>query len=207
MGVRLALVRLRQSMSERDRAMPTDDLQARLRLDYTETTDLLQHLTDIRFKLLAFIPTISGAAVAILSRKPSTAELLAVGTIGLVATLGVVLYELRNTQIYEYALHRAAGLEARLGQSSISDPEQTGGLYGERPGHDRRIFGLAAAGHDRALALVYGAAVGGWSYLLPWGILHALDITNPQKIGGVVGVAVGALVVVELVRVDGNSTE
>jgi hypothetical protein len=38
------------------------DVDERLRLDYDQTTDLVRTLTDVRFKLLAFVPTISGAA-------------------------------------------------------------------------------------------------------------------------------------------------
>ena len=36
----------------------------RLRLDYAQTTDLMGQITDVRFKLLALVPTLSGAAVA-----------------------------------------------------------------------------------------------------------------------------------------------
>ena len=64
-----------------------------LRLDYDQTTDLLRTLTDVRFKLLAFVPTISGAAIGLLGRGDSAAELLAVGALGLLATLGIVVYE------------------------------------------------------------------------------------------------------------------
>jgi hypothetical protein len=59
-----------------------------LRLDYNETTDLMRALTDVRFKLVAFVPTISGAAIAVLGHGRSTSELLAVGLLGLVATVG-----------------------------------------------------------------------------------------------------------------------
>jgi hypothetical protein len=38
------------------------DMDESLRLDYDQTTDLVRTLTDVRFKLLAFVPTISGAA-------------------------------------------------------------------------------------------------------------------------------------------------
>jgi hypothetical protein len=176
-----------------------------LRLDYAQTTDFLRTLSDTRFKLLAIVPTISGAAVAFLSRGRSAGELLAVGLIGLAATLGVLLYEVRNTQLYDYSVHRAKELEARLGQVSIYGSSGPGGLFAERPGRDIRVFGLAFAGHERGLAIVYGAAIAGWSYLVAWGALHALDVGSAQKIGGVVGVAIGLLAVVELLRIDTRS--
>jgi hypothetical protein len=176
-----------------------------LRLDYDQTTDYLRALSDTRFKLLAIVPTISGAAVAFLGRGRSAGELLAVGLIGLAATLGVLLYEVRNTQLYDYSVHRAKELEARLGEVSIYGSSAPGGLFTERPGRDIRVFGLALAGHERGLAIVYGAAIAGWSYLVTWGGLRALDVDSAQKIGGIVAIVVGLLALVELLRIDARS--
>jgi hypothetical protein len=177
---------------------PHDQLSA----DYNQTTSLIATLTDVRFKLLAFVPTISGAAIAVLGNHRSTAELLAVGLLGLTATLGIVFYELRNTQLYDYAVHRAKKLEQRLQFVSISDDTKTGGLFSERPDRTFRIFGLATVWHDRGLALVYGAAIGGWSYVVAWGALRALSVGPAQKLGGVIGVAVGLLTLAEFLRMD-----
>ena len=165
-----------------------------LRLDYAQTTELLRGITDVRFRLLAIVPTLAGAAVAFMSRGRPAAELLAVGLLGLAATLGIVLYEVRNTQLYDYAIRRAKELEAQL--------DGTGGLFTDRPGRDVRVFGLALAGHERGLALVYGAAIAGWTYLVVWGGLRALDVGGAQKIGGIVGIVVGLLALVELLRIE-----
>jgi len=175
-----------------------------LRLDYNQTTDLMRGLTDVRFKLLAFVPTISGAAIAILGHGKSTGELLAVGLLGLVATVGVVIFDLRNTQLLDYAVLRAQSLEERLGLASIFEPGRTGGLYSERPGRDLRLFGLAGVGHDRGLALVYSAAIGGWCYIVAWGGLRALDVGDARQIGGVLGVIGAIVVLVEFIRIDGR---
>jgi hypothetical protein len=180
--------------------MPPDDTiqidprrEERLRIDYGQTADLLRSLTDVRFKLLALVPTLTGTAVAVVGRPRPAAELLGVGLLGLVATLGVMLYDLRNTQVYEYALRRAGELEARLG---------LGGLFGERPEPTLRPFGLPAATYDRALALVYGAALAGWTYLVAWGALHALGVGGARKGGAAIGVLAGLLVVFELLRLS-----
>ena len=173
----------------------------RLRLDYDQTNDLLRTLTDVRFKLLAIVPTLAGAAVAFIGRGGSAAEILSVGAVGLIATLGLVLYEIRNTQIYDYAVRRASELESRLGMASLAGGDAPGGLFADRPGHSVRVFGIGVAGHDHALAYVYGAAIAGWAYLVAWGGLRALDVANAQKIGGIVGVVAGLLAVVELIRV------
>jgi hypothetical protein len=76
-------------------------LSDRLRLDYQQTTDFLRTLTDVRFKPLALVPTVSGAAVALFGHPSSAVELLALGGLGLTATLGILLYELRNRQLCE----------------------------------------------------------------------------------------------------------
>jgi hypothetical protein len=175
-----------------------------LRLDYNETTDLMRSLTDVRFKLVAFVPTISGVAIAVLGHGRSTAELLAVGLLGLVATVGIVIFDLRNTQLLDYAVLRARSLEEQLGFVSIFEPGRPGGLFTERPGRDLRIFGLAGVGHDRGLALVYSAAIGGWCYIVAWGALRALDVGDARQVGGALGVIGAIVVLVEFIRIDGR---
>jgi hypothetical protein len=155
----------------------TDDL---LRVEYGQTTDFLRSLTDVRFKLLTFVPTIAGTAVALLGRHTRPAELLAVGALGLAATFGIVLYELHNTLLYEYALGRAEELEAKLGL----------GLYTSRPHY----------AHDRPLAIVYAVVVGAWMYLVAWGALAAASVGDAQVIGGLVAAAVAIAAAVELDR-------
>jgi hypothetical protein len=147
--------------------------EGRVELEYGATTELLRSLTDVRFKLLAFVPTIAGTAVGLLGRHARPAELLAVGALGLTATLGVVYYELHNTELYEYALSRAEALERELGIRLLSG----------RPSHAR----------DRPLALVYAAALGAWSYLVAWGGLAAAGAGHAQQLGG--GLAAAAAVV------------
>ena len=180
------------------------DPRLQLTTDYEQTTSLVRSLTDVRFKLLAFVPTISGAAIAVLSHGRTTAELIAVGLLGLTATLGIVVYELRNTQIYDYAVRRAQELERRLGHASVFEEGAAGGLFSERPGRDVRLFGLATVGQDRGLSLVYGAALGAWSYVVAWGVLRALAVGDPQKVGGAIGIAAGLLTLLEFLRIDGR---
>ena len=173
-----------------------------LRLDYQQTTDLLRTLSDVRFKLLALVPTLSGTAIAVLGHPSSAAVLLGVGLLGLLATLGILLYELRNTQLYDYAVRRAQHAEAQLGLPSIRGGDNAvGGLFSERPGQTLRLFGIAPVDRDRGLVLVYSAALAGWTYLVAWGALHALDVGSARKIGGGAGVAVGLLVLAELLRI------
>ncbi len=175
-----------------------------LRVDYQQTTDFLRTLSDVRFKLLTLVPTLSGAAIAVLGHPSSPAELLGVGLLGLVATLGVLLYELRNTQLYEYAAGRAEQAERELGLPSLGGGPAPGGLFSERPGRTLRLFGVAPVDRDRGLVLVYSAALAGWAYLVAWGALRALGAGSSREIGGAIGVAVGLFLLAELVRLHGT---
>jgi hypothetical protein len=153
------------------------DADERLRLDYEQVSELLRTLTDIRFRLIAFVPTFAAASVGFFARPRPAVELLAIGVLGLVATLGIYLYERRNSQLYAAAAGRARELERRL--------ELSGG-------------GLDT--HDRGLSLVYGAALAGWSYIVSWGLLRAMELESARGVGLAIGGVVGALVVAEANR-------
>lgn len=184
--------------------MDADDA---LRLDYEQTTQLLRTLIDVRFRLLAFVPTITVAAVGLVGRPRPAAELLGVGVLGLLATLGIFIYELRNTQLHDALVRRAAELERQLGLRSALGASRPGGLFGELPGRAVRLFGVLPVGQDSGLALVYSTALAGWTYLTAWGVLGALEFGEPRGIGAAIGVAAGLIVFAEVVRVHRRSAE
>lgn len=165
----------------------------RRRLDYDTTVRVILALADVRFKLLALVPTIAGAAIAIVSRGATAAELVALGTVGFVATVGILVYELRNTQLYDAAVARAGALEAALELES-------GGLFGGRPKEGFRLFGAFEISHDRALGLVYAAALGGWSYLIGWGFAVVAHAPHPKSWGCGVAILVALIVLVDVAR-------
>lgn len=179
----------------------------RLRLDYEQTTDLLRTLTDVRFKLLALVPTLSGAAIALLDHPGSAVELLALGVLGLTATLGILFYELRNTELADYATRRARHIESALRLPSADDRSPDGGLYSEEPTNELRLFGFASINRDRGLSLVYSAAIAGWSYLVAWGALRAAHLGDARTIGAAIGAAAGICLLAELARLREQSSE
>jgi hypothetical protein len=177
------------------------DADDRLRLDYDQATELIRALMDVRFKLLALVPTFAGAAVAFLGSHRAAAELLALGLLGLLATIGILLYDLRNTQILDAMLIHAQALERLLGLHSARVTNGPDGVLSQfAPGHGR-LFGIVTLGQERALGLVYGAALGGWSYLVAWGALRALDFSGARAVGGVIGVFSAVAVMFELERI------
>ena len=166
-----------------------------LRLEYEYASRLLGTLTEIRFKLLALVPTLSGAVVAFMSSGRSGVEVLAIGGLGLAATSGVLTYELRNGELRRRATERVNRLETELFPN--------GPLVGE-PGRTPKLFGLVPASHRLGVGLVYGAALAGWIYLVVWGALVALgERQHAQAIGVAVGFVVGLAVAREIVVAQG----
>jgi hypothetical protein len=159
-----------------------------LRLEYEYASRLLGTLTEIRFKLLALVPTLSGAVVAFVSSGSSGVELLAIGGLGLAATSGVLAYELRNGELRRRATERVNRLETELFPN--------GPLVGA-PGRTPKLFGLIPASHRLGVGLVYGAAIGAWVYLVVWGALVAADQRHHSQS---IGIAVGALVALAVAR-------
>jgi hypothetical protein len=187
------------------------NIDDRLRLDYDQTTQLLRTLTDIRFKLIALVPTLAGATVGLVGRPRPAAELLAVGLLGLVATLGVLVYELGNSQAYMLTLDRARALEQKLELVSVRSPAGTSdGPFSERSDSGLRLFGVMPVWREAGFAPVYGAALAGWSYLVAWGVLRALDVGGARNAGAAIGAAAGILIAAEIFRLarekEGSTT-
>jgi hypothetical protein len=99
-----------------------------VQLDYQVTQDLVKMHTDIRFRLLAILPPIVAASVALVSAQTvglSPFSMFSVGLMGFFLTLGLVLYDLRNSDLYNACVHRAKVLEGvmefvRFGNEKIA---------------------------------------------------------------------------------------
>ena len=63
---------------------------------------------------------------------------MAVGVLGIVTSFGIVLYEIRNSRLYDSLAHRAKGLEQLLGLVVLSKGNVTGGMFSERL--ERELF-------------------------------------------------------------------
>jgi hypothetical protein len=74
-----------------------------------------------------------------------------------------VRYELRNTQLYDATMQRLRSLEAQLGFEKTRSKGGAGGVHLERPLRSLKFLRLDVI-HDRGLAFVYGAALGGWAF-------------------------------------------
>jgi hypothetical protein len=168
------------------------DDDSSLRLEYEAATELLRGLTETRFKLLALVPTLAGAVVGFASTQRTGVALLAIGLLGLAATLGVLVYEVRNGEIKGGVSRRVRELEDLLfaGRRLVRDA-------------DARLFGWLPASHSLGVALVYGAAISGWCYLVSWGALRSVGVHHhAQSAGLLLGALAGVLAAVEIVRIE-----
>lgn len=103
-----------------------------MRFDYERTADYLLHLSDVRFKLLGFLPVITavGLAVAETGLIEEQDFRLALGLLGLVATCGLTIYDQRNTQIYDRLIVRLKFLERQLGLEALGSARGGGAAFG-----------------------------------------------------------------------------
>ncbi len=171
--------------------MENSELQ-KLQMDYQHTIEQFKMLADIRFKLLAFVPTLAGAAIAFFTKTGAPETALAVGILGFIMTIGITFYDIRNTQFYDAAAHRAKWLEALLELPVCTQGKTIGGLFNERPGHKLKFFGLFEVWHDRGLSLAYGAALGGWTFIIANSSLSLAH--NPEyRIALIIAAIVGIL--------------
>ncbi|MBA7680978.1 hypothetical protein ES703_89304 [subsurface metagenome] len=190
----------------------------KLKLDYEQTTQNIHTLADIRFKLLAFVPVVTGAAISLFRNIDSHETIIAISLLGFIVTLGIMFYDQRNTQIYD-ALHiRAKSLEVLLGLQPIANlksPDKNrrewvyGGAFLDRPGRSLKLFGKIGMWHDRGLTIIYAAALGGWCYLLVSAIMKIIVAGQALSLGIRVGapVIIAAAIFWQLRRFDKATDE
>jgi len=131
--------------------------------EYGEVCNTFRTLTDIRFKLLAFLPIAAAAAVAALTgsaaQQRPTAVMLALSLFGLVVTIALVTYNARNDQLYDDLVARAADIERSL---NIPD-----GAFANRARPWLQIPLLLfkwRIDHRTAVSTIYGASIALWLF-------------------------------------------
>lgn len=129
--------------------------------EYAEVNENFRLLTDIRFKLLAFLPLIAagGLAAAGVGSSQGAPPGLEAGIFlfGLVVTGALASYNARNDQIYVRLVVRAGEIERELGL--------TEGSFARRPNAWLEIslgFWPWHVGHVSSVSAVYGSAMVIW---------------------------------------------
>ena len=123
------------------------------------------------------MPPLVGVASAILSVGLGQAVLppmlmLSVAVFGFFATLGVILYDLRNSELYNAHIHRAMLIERALKMQSHSAfaAGSHAGSHTLRMWSDLRFLGFKVS-HGAALNVVYAAMLAAWVYPASRGLL------------------------------------
>lgn len=164
------------TLTAEEESHPDANQGQNLRLDYQQTMQYLQMLTNIRFLPLTLLPGIAGLAVsALVNTKGSPESVLAVGIVGVGASAGIILYDMHNTALYNAAVHRAKRIEKSLGLPPTTKGKP-GGLFNERPdrleaaqGSSGMRFSPLTMQQDLAVAAIYGVVIGAWMHI----IVHA----------------------------------
>jgi len=143
--------------------------------EYEQINNNFRMLADTRFKLLAFVPTLSGAAVYLLSKMTAGAgsDYAIVGFIsvlGFLATLGITFYDQRNSELYNLLVKRGGELERMF------DPPMKN--FAGRCRAGRFLLGLARMKHDTGLALIYAPVLGAWFFPLVDAILRGAGFSE-----------------------------
>jgi hypothetical protein len=124
--------------------------------EYKEVVAQFRNLTDIRFKLLTYLPLGTVAAVVVSKESQMTTQ-PAVALFGFVATLCIATYNKRNDQHYDELVARAAELEQQeLGL--------THGSFSQRPTSWLK-YGPVPVEHRWPIGGIYAAATALWAYL------------------------------------------
>lgn len=179
--------------------------------EYEQVNENFRMLADIRFKLLALIPPLGGVAVFLLSQAAISKQaetpvqpnpndyalVFLIAWMGFFATLGVMFYDQRNTELYNALISRARVLEKRL--------KLFRGQFQSRPPRNRRLFFFIPLGHDTGLALIYGTVLGAWFFPIVYAGLRWLDLKRFDSFRtALLASFIMALVFIEeLLRFDG----
>jgi hypothetical protein len=135
---------------------PNDSKKDVVLAEYKEVTAQFRALMEIRFKLLAFLPLGTVAAVY-LSKDDQLAKEPAIAAFAFVATLCIATYNKRNDQHYDELVARAAELERdglKIAHGSFSQRPQTWLKYGP-----------ISVEHRWPIGMLYAATAALWAYL------------------------------------------
>jgi hypothetical protein len=112
------------------------------------------------------------------------------------------MYEIRNSQLHDQAIHRPKHLEKLLGLRPAILKPGPGGLFDER-GCRLSILGVSLW-HDRALSVIYGTTAGAWTWLVYEAAKNIVDDppTSPDWLTWVIPGAIGVAVAWQVVRLS-----
>ncbi len=124
--------------------------------EYKEVATQFRKLTDIRFKLLTYLPVGTAAAAVFVSKDNELLKHPEISAFAFVVTLCIATYDKRNDQHYDELVARAAELEREL--------DIKHGSFMHRPKSWLK-YGFVPVEHRWPIGVVYAAAAALWAYL------------------------------------------
>jgi hypothetical protein len=125
---------------------------------YGEICNSWRMLTDVRFKLLGLVPTVSAVVlISLLSHSKENEGLsppsrIAISIFGFLITIGICIYDRRNTKLYDDSIARGKRIEIELG----TDMGQFFDSIKPTPNWEN---------HRNAINLIYIVAACGWVFV------------------------------------------
>jgi hypothetical protein len=184
------------------------------RSEYELVNANFRQLSEIRFKLLGFVPALGGVANFVLTQAAFSKDssqgnyLLALvfGSLGFLVTLGIAMYDQRNSEIYFGLIERARFLERHLKLPVNGEGEGGQFLKGASP--QRRLFRLIPIWHGGCLAMIYGPVLGAWFLPIIYSLLKLVHRPYHGGLKIAVWGAIGMTIVfiVEFYRLDRHRT-
>jgi nitrogen fixation-related uncharacterized protein len=157
--------------------------EAALLAEYGQVCELFKELTEIRFKLLGFLPLGTVATLGIVTSQKEVPGLVApVALFGVFVILAIFVYSLRNDQHYDELVGRAAQIERELG---LLD-----GSFGQRPARWHRLGPGLYVEHRWPIQLIYVASIALWIWM---GLSHLAVPTYGSTAGLSIIVAVASV--------------
>jgi len=158
--------------------------------EYKNVTQQFRTLTDIRFKLLGYLPL--GTVGTFVLAKEGSWPPAGIGVFGLATTIALAIYDQRNDELYDELVSRAAEIERR---GRIFD-----GSFAQRPAKLVSLARTLFVEHRWPVALIYGAAAALWLFVaarpLARHLSRAAGITSAWWMEALLGItcALAALV-------------
>lgn len=140
---------------------PPDQRNGLLLKLYEQTCTVWRELVGIRFKLLGLVPATSLALLSVVLSAPSASSpglpfsaRLLIAALGALVTIGLFIYDIRNSSLHDDLISRARRIEDELGVD-------TGVFRG-------RLKSGSLIKHGVATGIVYGSTI------LAWGVAIVL---------------------------------
>ena len=146
---------------------------------YAEICKAHGAITDFRGKLLALVPTLSGAAFALIIGTHKDGDprlLLLVGIFGVAVTLGLFCYELRGMLLCVELRNRGENLEQAMQRPAAEAREEMRGHFLHRTEHHKISDAYMLLKENLPISvptasfIVYGSAIVGWLIIVAFGV-------------------------------------